>query len=231
MVRFLSSLVLLLKASTMVDAGVGVIPPTCVNFTSPGESIATELCYSGGMIGPSICFIQLPNGTEVDYYCGDLTKVTYTFEKEMEGMETSIEWGYYNDTYNGSDLEVISDASGDCNATANGQSCDSCIFCDDGSVEADCSNVEQGTKVECGDIFIQNFTDTPPYPFFPFLIENFNLMGSACEVGPEADKDMSCLDGEFCQLDMGVCNSKMGFHTGVCAPIPTVCTMIYLPVW
>ena len=53
----------------------------------------------------------------------------------------------------------------------------------------------------------------------------------ACEVGPEADKDMGCPASEFCQLNEGVCNSKMGFHTGVCAPIPMVCTMIFLPVW
>ena len=229
MVRFLSSLVLLLKASTMVDAFAMTFESSCVNFTFPDVSVARELCYSGDVIGPSICTTTLANGTEVTYDCGDLTKVTYTFEKEMEGMETSIEWGYYNDTYNGSDLEVISDASGDCNATANGQSCDSCIFCDDGSVEADCTNVELGAKVECGDIFVQNFTDTPPYPFFPFLVEK--SMGSTCEVGPMANPDMSCPEAEFCQLDEGVCNSKMGFHTGVCAPIPTVCTMIYLPVW
>jgi hypothetical protein len=39
----------------------------------------------------------LPNGTEVTYYCGDLNKVTYTFENEELGtaLESSIEWGYY----------------------------------------------------------------------------------------------------------------------------------------
>ena len=229
MVRFLSTVVLLLKASTMVDAFAMTFESSCVNFTFPSD--ARELCYSGFVIGPSICMATLANGTEVTYDCGDLTKVTYTFEKEIEGLETSIEWGYYNDTYNGSDLEVISDASGDCNATANGQSCDTCFFCDDGSVEADCTNVELGAKVECGDIFVKTLTpDIPPYPFFPFLVEK-TLMGPACEVGPEAYKDMGCLGGEFCLLVEGVCNSKMGFHTGMCATIPTVCTMIYLPVW
>jgi hypothetical protein len=44
--------------------------------------------YSGTVIGPSICMTTLPDGTEVSYYYGDLNKVTYTFEKEMEGMET-----------------------------------------------------------------------------------------------------------------------------------------------
>ena len=233
MVRFLLSLVLLLKASTLVDASVGIIPPTCVNFTSPGdEGIATELCYSGAIIGPSICMIQLPNGTEVSYYCGDLTKLTYVFENEELGttLESSIEWGYYNATYPDEQEEVISDTSGDCNATFDGVSCDTCIFCDDGSVEADCTNLELGTKVECGDIFVE--TADVPYPFFPSSIEKSSDMGSTtCEVGPMADPDMSCPEAEFCQLTEGLCNNKMGIHTGSCAPIPFICTTIYLPVW
>jgi hypothetical protein len=80
--------------------------------------------------------------------------------------------------------------SGGCNATANGESCDTCIFCDDGSVEADCTNIERGRKVECGDIFVQNFTSTS-YTFFPFLVEK--AMGSTCEVGPDAEKTWAAL--------------------------------------
>ena len=56
-------------------------------------------------------------------------------------------------------------------------------------------------------------------------------MGSTCEVGPMTNPDMSCPDGEFCQLTEGVCNNKMGFHTGVCALIPTACTENFAPVW
>jgi hypothetical protein len=240
---------LLLKASKMIDATSLFTFSSCENFTFPDDSVARELCYSGVVTQPVECMAT----SGVTYLCGDLPKATYTFENEYEGMEASIEWGYYNDTYNGSDLEVISNSiwldtvisdtmpyagvrpnptstwtSGGCNATANGESCDTCIFCDDGSVEADCTNIERGRKVECGDIFVQNFTSSW-YFFFPFLVEK--AMGSTCEVGPDADKDMGCPGGEFCQLDEGVCNSKMGFHTGVCATIPTVCTMIYLPVW
>lgn len=154
----------------MIDGSVGVIrnPPTCVNF------IPAELCYSGGIIGPSICNIQLPNGTEVDYYCGDLNKMTYLFEQskydvqsqrnELGTLESSIEWGFFNATYPNEGAEVISETSV-CNATFAGLSCDTCIFCDDGSVEADCTNLEFGTKVECGDIFV-NSADVPYYPFF-----------------------------------------------------------------
>ena len=53
----------------------------------------------------------------------------------------------------------------------------------------------------------------------------------ACEVGPSADPSMSCLDGEFCLLDVGTCNNKMLVNYGVCTSIPTFCTMDYRPVW
>lgn len=210
----------------MVDGSVSIIESTCVNFTFPDDSIARLLCYSGRTIGPSICVTPSPNGTDVTYYCGNLYKLTYTFGNEMYGMETSIEWGFYNDTYTDGQEEVISQTS-DCNATANGQSCDTCIFCDNGSVEADCTNLELGTKVECGDIFV-NSSDAP-YPFFPFLVEK--SMGSTCEVGPMANPDLNCPDGDFCQLAEGICNYKMGFHIGVCVQIPMVCTEIFAPVW
>jgi hypothetical protein len=218
---------LLLKALTMVDASAMTFGTSCVYFTFPcytGDSI--QLCYSSTVIGPSICVTTLPNGTNVTYYCGDLNKVTYTLEEEMEGMETSIEWGYYNATYPDEKEEVISETSV-CNATANGQSCDTCIFCDDGSVAADCTNLELGTKVECGDIFFNTYV---PYPFL-FSFEWIMIMGSTCEVGPMADPKMSCPEGKFCQLTEGLCNNKMGIHTGSCAPIPFGCTFIYLPVW
>ena len=143
-------------------------------------------------------------------------------------MEISIKWGFYNDTYTDGQEEVISETP-DCNATANRQSCDTCIFCDDGYVEVDCTNLELGTKVECGDIFVNPNPNAAPYPLFSFLVEK--SMGSTCEIGPMENPDMSCPDGEFCQLTEGVCNNKMGFHTGLCAPIPTACTENFAPVW
>ena len=65
MVRFLSTLMLLLKASTMVDGFFTIIESTCVNFTFPDDDIACELCYSGGTIGPSLCSIP---DSEESYY-------------------------------------------------------------------------------------------------------------------------------------------------------------------
>lgn len=56
--------------------------------------------------------------------------------------------------------------------------------------------------------------------------------GTECEVGPSADPAMSCtVEGEFCQLDMGVCNNKSAIQYGVCAMIPQACTLEYDPVW
>jgi hypothetical protein len=103
MVRFLLTVMLLLKASTMIDAtSAFTFSNSCVNFTFPDDSVARELCYSGVVIQPDLCMTT----SGVTYLCGDLSKATYTFENEYEGMEASIEWGYYNDTYNSSDLEV-----------------------------------------------------------------------------------------------------------------------------
>ena len=130
------------------------------------ESVTAELCYSVGMIGPSICLIQLPNGTDVDYYCGDLYKLTYLFDNTLE---SSIEWGFYNTTYPNEREEVISETSV-CNAKVDGLSCDTCTFCDDGSVEADCTNLELGTKVECGDFFVNSTVWS--HPFYPLSGEN-----------------------------------------------------------
>jgi hypothetical protein len=106
MVRFLLTVVLLLMALTMIDATFFYLyfSNSCVNFTFPDDSVARELCYSGVVIQPDYCVAT----SGVTYLCGDLPKATYTFKNEYEGMEASIEWGYYNDTYNGSDLEVIS---------------------------------------------------------------------------------------------------------------------------
>ena len=56
--------------------------------------------------------------------------------------------------------------------------------------------------------------------------------GVECQVGSAANPDLDCMnEGEFCQLDMGVCNNKSGIHYGVCVEIPQMCTEEYNPVW
>ena len=162
--------------------GDDVIPAKCT-YLYYDESITAELCNSGGMIGPSNCLVQLPNGTDVDYYCGDLYKLTYLFENELGTLESSIEWGFYNTTYPNEREEVISETSV-CNATFDGLSCDTCTFCDDGSVEADCTNLELGTKVECGDFFVNSTVWS--WPFIPFSAENSIFRCDIFECASEA---------------------------------------------
>jgi hypothetical protein len=53
-----------------------------------------------------------------------------------------------------------------------------------------------------------------------------------CEVGPAADATLGCgTPGQFCQLEMGVCNNKAGIHPGVCIETPDMCTMDMNPAW
>jgi hypothetical protein len=56
--------------------------------------------------------------------------------------------------------------------------------------------------------------------------------GKPCQLGSFADPAMTCALGEFCQLDMSVCNNDVsGIHNGICAAIPQFCTQEYNPVW
>ena len=57
------------------------------------------------------------------------------------------------------------------------------------------------------------------------------LDGKTCQLGSFADPTMTCASGEFCQLDLGVCNDASGIHNGTCVAIPTYCTEEYNPVW
>jgi hypothetical protein len=45
-----------------------------------------------------------------------------------------------------------------------------------------------------------------------------------------ADPAKTCDSGQFCQLDVGVCNAKNGVFNGACAIKPEVCIQIYDPV-
>lgn len=58
------------------------------------------------------------------------------------------------------------------------------------------------------------------------------VAGTECQIGSSADPALGCaIEGEFCQLDTGVCNNKSGIHYGVCVEIPQLCTEEYNPVW
>jgi hypothetical protein len=53
-----------------------------------------------------------------------------------------------------------------------------------------------------------------------------------CEVGPAANASLGCgTPGQFCQLEMGVCNNEADIHPGVCVETPTMCTFDMNPAW
>ena len=169
MVRFLSTL-LLLKALTKIDAFATQTTTQCVNFTFSADIADREVCFSGSIIGPSPTITILPNGTEIEGYDAVDTQVTYVFEKEFKGIETSVTWGISETEYE--------TATRYCNATIRSwqripwkeiyEDCATCIVCSDETVEADCTNLEQGRKVECGETQV-DYMDEYSYPFFPFL--------------------------------------------------------------
>jgi hypothetical protein len=154
----LLSLLLLLKASTLANASVSIAESTCTNFTFPDENaVVRELCYSIMAMGPSPAMTMLPNGTEITEYLGGSAK-TYSFESDLAGLTTNVTW-------EGEDAE-------ECVATANGEECHHCTLCDDGnSFDADCTNLEYGRVVKCGEVVpLDGFSETEvDLPFFPFV--------------------------------------------------------------
>jgi hypothetical protein len=53
-----------------------------------------------------------------------------------------------------------------------------------------------------------------------------------CEIGPSADPSLDCgTAGQFCQLEMGICNNKNGIHPGICVESPVACTEEWNPAW
>ena len=159
MVRFLS-LLLILKASTLTDASVSIAESKCTDFTFPDDNVVRELCFSVMMLSPPPTQVGLPNGTEYTEYSGEASE-TYSFENDLEGLTTAVTWEYEGNFE-------------DCVATANGEDCLSCTLCDNKSVSADCTNLEHGRNVECGDTSLISFgyineTDfLKVKPFFPF---------------------------------------------------------------
>jgi hypothetical protein len=56
--------------------------------------------------------------------------------------------------------------------------------------------------------------------------------GTYCEVGLAADASLGCgTPGQFCQLEMRVCNNKDGIHPGIYIETLKMCTMDMNPVW
>jgi hypothetical protein len=160
MTRFLS-LLLLLKASMLTDASVAISESNCTDFIFPNDNVVRELCFSAEIIGPSPSQMTLPNGTEYTEYMGVSSESNF-FENELEGLTTSVTWEGETE---------------ECVANANGEDCLSCTLCANGSVSADCTNLEYGRKIECFD----------GNPFFPFL-STFEYTANSNATFPAAGK-------------------------------------------
>jgi hypothetical protein len=144
-----------LNASTLTDASIAITESKCTNFTFPDDNVIRELCFSAEIMGPSPSQITLPNGTEYIEYIG-VSSESYFFKNELKGLTTVVTWEGETE---------------DCVATANGEDCLTCTLCANGSVSADCTNLEYGRKVECGDNPLLYFGGLAVlYPFFPFLL-------------------------------------------------------------
>jgi hypothetical protein len=159
----LLSLLLLLGASALTDAAACRSEIQCVDFFYPNGNIARNLCYTVTITTPQLAWDDddvSANIDDLDPSLGDY-EVTYRYKEDLEDVITSFSWE------NGAETEVT-----DCVATANGKDCASCTLCSDGSLSADCTNLEKGRKVACGESpgrdIIEGFCCDAVNPFFPF---------------------------------------------------------------
>jgi len=60
--------------------------------------------------------------------------------------------------------------------------------------------------------------------------ESESAATTECEIGPMADSSKTCKIDEFCMLEMGICNTKIGIFTGVCSTMAEMCPYNYDPV-
>jgi len=103
------------------------------------------------------------NGTETTEYVGESSE-TYTFEGMLEGLVTEIKWE-----------EAVSTVDCVASVTMDGETmeCSTCSLCEDGtSASADCTNLDQGRNVACGENVmvyndLQSLDSVPLFPFVP----------------------------------------------------------------
>lgn len=109
----------------------------------PDEFASHELCFTVEVYTPLPAFITITQAdrTETIEFIG-FYEIKYNYENGTNGVLMHVIWE--------------DDKTSDCNATAMGFDCTSCSICDnvcdDGTVEADCTNLEQGRKVDCGEV-------------------------------------------------------------------------------
>jgi hypothetical protein len=156
MFRFLT-LLAFLEALTLVNGAVSFIEEQCQPVTFPSGAQQT-LCFETQIT------TQSPNAGGV--YVGDLA-VNYKYSKVAAGIDTYVFWEYpgASECLAG---EVIAEIGGSGGTIQT--ACKSCTFCDDGSVEADCTNLVKGRKVACGEGVVRGPVSKRSTPFFPYVL-------------------------------------------------------------
>lgn len=149
MFRFLT-LLAFLEASTQVNGAVALISEQCQPVTFPSGAQKT-LCFETQ--------ITTPSPTAGGVYVGDYA-VNYKYSKVAAGIDTYVFWEYPGATKCIAG-EVI---------RGTNTACNSCAFCADGSVEADCTNLDKGRKVACGEGVVRGPVAKRTTPFFPFVM-------------------------------------------------------------
>ncbi len=159
----LLSLLLLLGASALTDASACTSEIQCDDFFYPNGLITCNLCYRVTITTPQLAWDDDNVSTNIDDLDPSLGgyEVTYRYKEDLEDFITSFSWE------NGAETEVM-----DCVAMANGEDCASCMLCSGRSLSADCSNLEKGRRVACGespghDIVEVTFYDDVK-PIFPY---------------------------------------------------------------
>ena len=157
MFRFLT-LLAFLEASTLVNGAASLIGEQCQPVTFPSGANHT-LCFE--------TIVTTPSPTNTGQYAGGYS-VTYDYTKgAAAGIETYVNWEKRAPATECEAGEIgLEDITGEIIETA----CNSCTFCADGTVEADCTNLVKGRKVACGENRVRAPDSQRKTPFFPFVL-------------------------------------------------------------
>jgi len=147
----LLTLLAFLEASTLVSGAVSFISEKCQPVTFPSGKQQT-LCFETE--------IATPSPTNTGQYVGDYSVTYYYTKGAAAGIVTYVTWEQPAPA-----TECVAGEIGLGNTR-----CNSCTFCSDGTVEADCTNLVKGRKVACGESRVRAPANQRTTPFFPFVL-------------------------------------------------------------
>ena len=153
------TLLAFLEASTLVNGAASLIGEQCQPVTFPSGANHT-LCFE--------TIVTTPSPTNTGQYAGGYS-VTYDYTKgAAAGIETYVNWEKRAPATECEAGEVIAEIGGSGGTIET--ACNSCTFCADGTVEADCTNLVKGRKVACGENRVRAPDSQRKTPFFPYVL-------------------------------------------------------------